>query len=39
MAAAEWTTREGEDAFYIGLIGAGGYGEIHEVTHSLLIAR
>jgi hypothetical protein len=32
MEAAEWSTREGEDVFYIGLIGAGGFGEIHEVT-------
>ena len=29
MEAVQWVAREGEDVFYIGLIGAGGYGEIH----------
>lgn len=37
MDASEWTTLEGEDAVSIGLIGAGGYGEIHEVITSLFI--
>ena len=37
MDASEWTTLEGEDALSLGLIGAGGYGEIHEVIISLFI--
>ena len=31
MDVSEWTMREGEGNSYVGLIGAGGYGEIHEV--------
>lgn len=37
MEAIEWFTRKGEDVFYVGRIGQGGYGEIYEVTISLFI--
>ena len=37
MDPAKWATREGEDVLYIGLIGAGGCGEIHEVSPCVFI--
>jgi len=39
MEAVQWVAWEGEDVFYIGLIGAGGYGEIHQVTFRFLSAN
>jgi hypothetical protein len=32
---AEWAKRENENTAYMGLIGAGGYGEIHQVLSVL----